>query len=355
MFLIFKYLIVIVFFSVNYSFSDDDPFGMLEHYDAYRLKAFNTTPDSENKIDEAWWGLTDKNAVISEYTIEINESLFDDSDLLSEHVKALETKLLLKTIIGSAITSKEYLFDKSKIPPTSLNDPCFSYYSMIDQASDLSLELITHIRSHGYEPIDAGILYLYEDKFANLFACSGVSPCVFARWFNEVFKAHEPGFVMQNPGLSIKSYDPSEQFIRPGTRLRFDPRCSDPELCDHTDVFEILDEEIEACYSKRPNVPFRYFKPKSSAIGNTRGGSNGALGRKFGNPDAAGLSLAKKEAIEGSMCDYLNVRRLLSPLYLEIKRRSYLEVDSDEEVSELSERAVLALDNMARNAGSERF
>ncbi|MDP4725315.1 MAG: hypothetical protein NWS47_03385, partial [Alphaproteobacteria bacterium] len=222
---------------------------------SYRLKAFNTAPDLENKIDEDWWGLTDKNVVISEYTAKINESLFDDSEFLYDHIKALETKLLLKTIIGSAITSKEYLFDKSKIPLFSL----------------------------------------------------------------------------------------------------LDPRCSNPELCDHTDVFEILDEEIEACYSKRPNVPFRYFKQKSLTIGNTRGGSNGTLGRKFGNPDAADLSLAKKEAIEGSMRDYLNVRRLLSPLYLEVKRRSYLEVESDEEVSELSERAVLALDTMARNADSERL
>ena len=354
MFLILKYLILIVFFSINYSSSNDDPFGMLEYYDTCRLKAFNTTPDSENKIDEDWWGLIDKNDVILEYTTEIDESFIDDSESLTDYAKAQKADLLLKTIVGSVLTNKIHFFDKDEIPSNPL-DPLFSYYTVIDQATDLSRDLLAKIRANGYALIDATDLDHYGNKYNNLFTYSGVTPCVFACWFNKVFKAHEPGFVMQNPGLSIKSYDPSEQFIRPGTRLRFDPRCSDPKLCDHTDVFEILDEEIEACYNKRPDVPFRYFKPKSPTIGNTRGGSNGTLGRKFGNPDVADLSLAKKEVIEGSMRDYLDVRRLLSPLYLEVKRRSYLEVDSDDEVSELSERAVLALDTMARNADSERL
>lgn len=352
--LILKYVMIIALFSINHCFSADDAFGLLEFRNKGRLKAFNTMPDSANKIDEDWWGLIDKKDVIFEYTTEIDESLIDDSESLSDYAKAQKTELLLKTIMGSVLTNKIHFFDKDEIPSNQFA-PLFSYYTVIDQATDLSRDLLLKIRTEGYTQVEISDLDYDGDKYNYLFTHSGVPRYIFARWFNEVFKEHEPGFRMQNPELNIQSYDPLGQLIRPSTRVRFDPKCSDPKSCDHTDVFEILDAEIEACYNKRPEVPFRYFKPKLATIGNNMGGINGALGRRFGNPDKEGIPLSKKEAIETSISAYLNVRRSNHLSYLEMKKAGYLEVDPGEEVAELTASARLALANMERNSGSVRF
>lgn len=350
------YWVVILFFTAPFGFASSEvgAFGTLEYRNACRLKAFNATPNAENKIDQDWWGLIDKNDVIREYTTEIDESLSDDSEFLAGYACANKTELLFKSIMGSVLVDKEYSFDKSKMP-THLFDPLYLYYKVIDQIVDLSRDLFLKIRTVGYTPVDISDLDYDGIKYSVLFRCSGVARHTFARWFNEVFKEHEPGFRMQYPNLSIHSYNPSEHFVGPNNRLSFDPRCNHISLCDHADVFEIFDDEIEACYNKRYEIGFRAFKLKLAAAENNKGGINGALGRRFGNPDKEDLPLDKKEAIEASIRDYLNARRSLYSHYLKTKEADYLEVDLGEEAVELSANARLALDNMKKNAQGHRF
>ena len=350
--LILKYVIIIALFGINHSFSADesDAFDLLEFRNKGRLKAFNIEPDSANKIDEEWWGLIDKTLAIMEYTSEIDESLFDDSELLFEHAINQKTELLLKTIMGSAITDQGYMLDESDFLSTGQHNSLFPYYKLVTQASGLLQDLLAKIRTEGYTPINISDLDCYENKYSYLFTYCGVPRNLFPRWFNEVFKEHEPGFRMQNPGLSIHSYDPTN------TRVRFDPRCSDPASCDHSELFEILDEEIEACYGVPPGNPFRSKKPKSASEQNSIGNQHSrALGRRFGNPDAEGLSSGQKRSIKTLICRYLNALRSKYQASLASKQSCYLEVDLGETATGLSKEASDALNNMLENSKSERF
>lgn len=353
---------VMIFFVVTcHGFASDetDAFSMLEFRYGHRRETFNKEPNLEGKVEDFLLGLTKKETAVFEYTTEIDESLVDDEDELSKLVDGeaiakystfKKVEILLKAIMGSVLTDPKYQFDKDDIPALTLADPLFSHYTIIDQVNDLSRDLVVKIRNDGYAGIDIPDIDLYGVKYISLFNQHGITKERFVHWFNEAFSDHESGFRMQNPGLSIQHYDPSRLFLKPNSVVRFDPKCIDPSSCDHSSLFEILDDEIEACYNKRPEVPFRSFKPKLAAEKNNRGGSNGAFGRKFGNPDTPGLSLVDRTSIDLSIFEFLNERRLNQEQRLVFKASMYLEYDPDEENIELSQNAQRALDNMMHNS-----
>jgi hypothetical protein len=255
-----------------------------------------------------------------------------------------------------------------------LNNPVFLYATVICSISDLSNNLMDRIRYQGYEPIDVRYLNQCGERYKNLFKDSGVRKDTFARWFNEVFRAHECGFRLENPNINIRSYDPLEcvvtelapqeggikgilkppsasfriiahleTYMMTGTLLRFKAS----SVSD--DVHEMEDHEIEALYL-RPSLFFRTVKPKIAATGNTLGSMESrTLGRRFGNPNAIGIMSRAKQAIEYSMKQYVNIKKNNSLAYLDKIMKDYTETMFGEGSEALSSEGLLALQNMDIN------
>lgn len=388
LFIFFK--IMVLSFSATYSFAFDEPedfyakFDALENYHAKRQAAFNTTADSQNRIIVGG-ELRQKKSVVCEYTMEICESLEDDSETLMHYVRYNKAEILFKAIMGSVITDK-YMLEEDDAPELKISDPLFSYFTVISLVNDLAYDFVVKIRRNGYEPVDVRDINQCRNKYDVLFKYSGVKRDVFARWFNEVFSAYEPGFRLENPNLEIRSYDPlepavtefvistknlngilkpesnsfrvipySEPNLSSGVRLIFDPRCDNPKLCSHSDTPKIIPAEIEACYLGHPDN-FRRHKPRLAAKGNTKGNvKNRALGREFGNPDEVGISSREKIAIERSISVYLKERNRDYSAYIDRNLKNYTEVDLGEVEEELSEETIFTFDNTERNFKRSRI
>ncbi|MES2252121.1 MAG: hypothetical protein V4482_00350 [Pseudomonadota bacterium] len=361
--------IVAILISATHSFACD----YIQEYHAKRCIVFNTVPDFQNSmvVDGE---VIEKSDVLCEYTMEIDDFLIDLDDLIAGRMAAPEeNECVFKAIMGSWIVDKRYEFDKDDLPILSEESPFFRHFEVIRLVNDLSQVLMMKVRQNGYQPIDIRYLACYGNAYTNLFTYSGVKREMYARWFNEVFMEHESGFRLANPSLRIRRYDPLEPVItelalsqacikgilksvsavsRAAGRLRHRVNfCSE---LDESNSYAITSDEILAVYLGDP-LKFRANKPNIAGQGNTRGNlRSNALGRKFGNPNADGITKGEKEAAVGLIRAYLDARKATYSVYCDRKIADYTEADWGEE-DDLSSEAITALYNMDKNVSSGRF
>jgi hypothetical protein len=379
---LFYFKIMMMLLIASYAYAVD----LMHTYDEQRCTIYNAKINPQDNSAVFEQALKEKQEHIVEYTMDIDEILLEPKKSFMTYPLCKENReAIFKAIMGSEITDKRYALETDEIPTVSINDPLLKYFSAICFVSELSHALMTTIRHDGYEPIDVRDLNRFDDKYKNLFSYSGVTRDEFARWFNEVFSAHEPGFRAENIDLHVKSYDSSEAVVteffefpsilktdsttfpiisegmnRSDTVVRFDFDLKESSSVD------VSPEEIDAMHLGK-SANFRMRKARIASQGNTCGNpSTGSLGRTFGNPDVADTSI-KKETAKDSISSYL--KKFHNTLHYDQMNLCYSEFDEEDIVAKLSETtlddggvvtnfsetALFSIENAKRNAVSVRF